>query len=129
LKNLGIKLQREDFRVAPDALDVLINYAWPGNIRQLENEMERIAVTCDADGVIKIKDLSQEFFNADRSPVEWDREDGDLKKIIENVEREVIKAALARNRGNISKTSESLGLTRKGLTNKISRYNIEINFR
>jgi transcriptional regulator with GAF, ATPase, and Fis domain len=129
LKNLGIKLRREDFRVDPEALDVLINYSWPGNIRQLENEMERIAVTCDADGVIKIKDLSQEFFNADRSPVKWEKEDGDLKKIIENVEREVIKAALARNRGNISKTSESLGLTRKGLTNKISRYNIEIDFK
>jgi len=129
LKNLGIKLQREDFRVAPDALDALIDYSWPGNIRQLENEIERIAVTCDADGVIKLKDLSQELFKSDRSPVEWDKNEGDLKKIIENVERQVIKAALARNRGNISRTSESLGLTRKGLTNKISRYNIEIDFR
>lgn len=129
LKNLAVKLQRETFRVTPEALDMLINYSWPGNIRQLENEMERIAVTCDPDGVIKPKDLSREFFSSDLEAVEWDKKEGDLKEIIEEVERNIIKKALARNRGNVSRTSDDLGLTRKGLTNKINRYGIEIDFK
>lgn len=129
LKNLAIKLQRDAFRVSPEALEVLINYSWPGNIRQLENEMERIAVTCDPDGIIKSKDLSQDFFSSDQQSMDWVNREGDLKKIIEEVERDIIKRALAKNRGNISKTSEELGLTRKGLTNKINRYNIEIEFK
>jgi len=129
LKNLAIKLQTETFRVSPDALDVLIKYSWPGNIRQLENEMERIAVTCDPDGIIKPKDLSQEFFSSDHEFIDWEKGEGDLKKIIEEVERNIIRRALAKNRGNISKTSEELGLTRKGLTNKINRYSIEIDFK
>jgi transcriptional regulator with GAF, ATPase, and Fis domain len=129
LKNLAIKLQRDAFRVSPAALDILIKYSWPGNIRQLENEMERIAVTCDPDGIIKPKDLSGEFFNADYESIETDKGTGNLKKIIEGVERDIIKSALSRNGGNISKTSEELGLTRKGLTNKINRYGIEIGFK
>jgi Nif-specific regulatory protein len=129
LRNLSIKLRKEDIRISPETLEVMINYAWPGNIRQLENEMERIAVTCDIDGLIKIKDLSQEFFEGGSRLPERDGNETNLKKITENVERDIIKAALARNRGNVSKTAENLGLTRMGLTNKINRYDIRMNFK
>lgn len=129
LKNLAIKHRRETLRISPEALEILMRYSWPGNIRQLENEMERMAVTCDPDGIIKPKDLSQEFLAFDYNADDRDKTTGDLKKIIEEVERSVIKDALTRNRGNISETSRQLGLTRKGLTNKIGRYGIAADFK
>ena len=52
----------------------------------------------------------------------------DLKVLVERFERDIIKRALAENRGNVLQTSRILGLTRTGLTNKIKRYKIVLDY-
>jgi DNA-binding NtrC family response regulator len=86
-------------------------------------------MNCDLDGVIKLKDLSTDLFKSTSNLISPGKYEGSLKMIVENLERDLIKSTLANNRGNITKTSQKLGLTRKGLTNKIDRYNIEIDFK
>ncbi len=124
LKKLRIKLANESLAIAPAALDFLSRCPWPGNVRQLENEVERAAVVCDTEGTIDIADLSPELLRASSNTSELSSLRGQLKEITEQVERDVISAALTENRGNILKTSKILGLTRKGLKDKMARYGI-----
>ena len=61
IKRLKTKLGRDNLTITPAALDTLCRYPWPGNIRQLENELERAAVIGEADGVIDTADLSADI--------------------------------------------------------------------
>ncbi len=124
LKKLKIKLNSENLSVSPAALETLSRYSWPGNIRQLENEIERAAVVCGADEIIDVGDLSQEVITSSSTYTEPQSFHGELREIVEKVEREIITATLTRNKGNILKTSKELGLTRKGLKDKMTRYGI-----
>ncbi|HWR83825.1 MAG TPA: sigma-54-dependent Fis family transcriptional regulator [Candidatus Deferrimicrobium sp.] len=124
LKKLRIKLSRADLVITPAALQMLNHYSWPGNIRQLENEIERSAVVCGAEGIIDVSDLSREVVSAAVQQVASHESRGDLKAVVEQVERKMISAALAKNKGNILRTAKMLGLTRKGLKDKMARYGI-----
>jgi len=123
-----IKVKRETLSISPGALDILANYQWPGNIRELENEIERAAVTCGPSGVIEPADLSKNVTSATADDFNFLEFNGELHAAVEKVERSIIKKALAINKGNYTQTAKLLGLTRKGLMNKISRYKISIDF-
>jgi transcriptional regulator with GAF, ATPase, and Fis domain len=122
LGKLKIKIRNEDLSISSAAMDVLTSYTWPGNVRQLENELERAAIICDTARQIDINHLSRELL--------VNREDilnipqGSLQEIVERVEHDVIAASLRQHNGNITQTSKALGLTRKGLKNKIARYKL-----
>ncbi|UCE23566.1 MAG: sigma 54-interacting transcriptional regulator [Candidatus Zixiibacteriota bacterium] len=124
LKKLRIKLANDRLAIAPAAMDFLCQCAWPGNVRQLENELERAAVVCDTEGIIDVADLSPELLRSSSETSDTKFYRGQLREITEKVERDVISAALIENRGNILKTSKVLGLTRKGLKDKMTRYGI-----
>jgi len=125
LGSLKTKLGLDDLRVTPVAMDLLRRYDWPGNVRQLENELERAAVVSDSEGLIDARDLSDPIkgIGVDRAALSAYR--GKLRDIVDKVEREVITATLAENDGNIARTAEILGLTRKGLKDKKTRYRID----
>ncbi|MCP4706869.1 MAG: GAF domain-containing protein [candidate division Zixibacteria bacterium] len=124
LKKLKTKFNNDNLSFSPTALDFLTKYSWPGNIRQLENEIERAAVTCNSDTIEK-SDFSREVFDSALSPSDYSLYRGPLKSVVENVEKDIISATLLENNGNIMRTSKILGLTRKGLKDKISRYDIK----
>lgn len=125
ISKLRLKLGNERLAIAPAALDFLSRYSWPGNVRQLENEIERAAVVCDTEGIIDVADLSPDLLRASVDASQLKGYQGQLRDITEKVEREVIAASLLENRGNILKTSRVLGLTRKGLKDKMARYGIK----
>jgi transcriptional regulator with PAS, ATPase and Fis domain len=114
-----------ELRLTPEALDMLSRYDWPGNVRQLENELERAAVVSDSEGLIDVKDLSDPIKGIDVNQATISAYRGKLRDIVDKVEREVIAATLAENDGNISRTAEVLGLTRKGLKDKKTRYGLD----
>lgn len=126
LKKLKVKFNNDNLSISPAALDLLSKYSWPGNIRQLENEIERAAVTSNSD-TIDITDFSREILDSALSPSDHSSYRGPLKGIVEKVEKDIISALLKENDGNIMRTSKILGLTRKGLKDKISRYGIKSN--
>ena len=123
LKKLRIRTGNENISISSAAMDMLLSCSWPGNVRQIENELERAAIVCDT-GKIDINHLSPSLLiGADDYAEKIDRH-GRLQEIVERIERDLIASALKQYKGNILQTSKILGLTRKGLKNKISRYKI-----
>jgi two-component system, NtrC family, response regulator AtoC len=107
------KLNRERGRkvrgLEPDALARLQAYAFPGNVRELENRIERAHILCAGDR-ISTRDLGEPFASTARTPKQ-----GRLK----DQEREMIEKALARNGGNRTKAAAELGISRRTLQNKL----------
>ena len=99
------------------ALDTIINYNWPGNVRELENRVKRAVIM--AEGVkITPADLDMAEF---APPPEQKYENMGLKEAREKIEKELITKALARNRGNLSKTSADLGISRPTLYDMMAK--------
>lgn len=109
--------------ISKEAKEYLCNYNWPGNIRELENVIERSANLLDSDLVIKPKHLPKEILKGYIVKAST-KENKYLKDIISEVEKEVICNCLEKNNGNKNKTSKILGISRANLYKKISEYNI-----
>lgn len=99
-----------------DALDAISNYSWPGNIRELENRINRAVVMADGKQ-ITAEDLELE--SEDHPPMPFN-----LKEVRESTESDVIRRAIMYTEGNISKTAELLGVTRPTLYSLMSKYGI-----
>ena len=103
-------------RIAREALACLRAFAWPGNVRQLENEVRRALVM--ADDAIEVEHLSDEVRAvAGGAPLD----ELDLKAQTESLERRLIRSALERTRGNQTRAAELLGVSRFGLQKMIKR--------
>lgn len=125
LKSAKIETGNEGLTVSGEAMDLLCGYAWPGNVRQLENEIERAVVVCGSTGIIEKRHMSPELLGAAEGSRDFRKYRGKLRDIVENIEKEIIASTLAENDSNILRTSKILGLTRKGLKDKMARYGID----
>ncbi len=108
------------------ALEKIFDYPWPGNIRELENEMERVTVLAGAESKITVDMLSariREF--GERSKVQGVRIQGKLRDALEELEREMIREGLKRTGWNKSRLAKELGISRAGLINKVEKYNLD----
>jgi len=112
--------------ISKEAIVCLTNYDWPGNIRELENVIERAINYLDADIIIKPKHLPEKFIQ-NKFKHNYNTENESLKAILKEVEREVISNCLKLNEWNKNKTSKTLGISRVGLYKKIEEYNLEYN--
>jgi Nif-specific regulatory protein len=121
-----IKTGRQELTISSEAMDMLIKYAWPGNIRQLENEIERASVVCGPNNCLMPKDFSNDVIVGSRTKIDFASFGGSLSEAVSKLETEMIKIALTEHKGNILQTSKTLGLTRKGLMNKIDRHKISM---
>jgi DNA-binding NtrC family response regulator len=119
-------------KVSPEAMERLIAYRWPGNIRQLENAIERAAVITVGD-TINTDNLPAQVIgsSAEDSP----KFEIDLnhplphyvQQATEQIEREYIKKALEKSRGNVGECAKLCGLSRRSISGKISEYEINKN--
>jgi DNA-binding NtrC family response regulator len=108
---------------------VFSQYWWPGNVRQLKNEIQRAVALSAPGGIVEPSHLSPEIGTA-RLPggsvsSRPSRGSANLASAVEQVERDMIQAALDRTAGNISETARALGLTRRGLYLKIRRLGLD----
>ena len=120
------RLGKPDIHLSSDTLDVFAQYWWPGNVRQLKNEIQRAVALSAPGGTIEPAHLSPEITTPrlpmmGGAPSRQPKSVENLASAIEQVEREMIQAALDRTSGNISETARSLGLTRRGLYLKLRR--------
>jgi Nif-specific regulatory protein len=108
-----------------EAMILLEKYHWQGNIRELENVIER-AVTLAGEEDIWISPnlLPEEIKPEERIYDDIIPKQGSLAKAVETLEQKMIKDALMKFNGNKTKTAEELGLSRRGLINKIERYKL-----
>jgi Nif-specific regulatory protein len=108
------------------ALAVLQRAEWPGNIRQLQREVERLVASCPEGQVIESLAISQAIADREHDgPAAVDPDDLDLKRNLEILERRIVIRALRRAQGNHSEAARLLGVTRSGLTMKMERLGIE----
>lgn len=121
-------LGKGQLRVAEETMERFLLYQWPGNIRQLQNEIRRIVALADVDGVLTPDMLTHEIRKA--GPRVSHRRDGQelvvplhdkLGPTLAHVEREVIRAALKNSRGRLEPAAKALGISRKGLYLKRQR--------
>jgi DNA-binding NtrC family response regulator len=124
------RLGKPEIQLSSEALDVFSEYGWPGNVRQLKNEIQRAVALSEAGGTIEPAHLSPAITNTRLpdppspsvpSPARYSPTAVNLATAIEQVERDMIQAALDRSGGNISGAARSLGLTRRGLYLKLHR--------
>ncbi len=121
LKIFGPKSGKPKAFISPEAMEKLLEYDWPGNIRELQNEIQRALILCGPDGIIEEKDLSPKFFE----------NQGEKIQRVENFfnaraefERRFLRMALARYNYNRTKTADNLGLSRQGLTKLLKKYSL-----
>ena len=112
--------------ISGSAINILKNYTFPGNIRELENIIERAVVVCTSDSIMPVH--LPKTFTAD-SGREAETETEKFRHIdsainLDGLEMELIKNALEKNNHNQTKTAASLGITRKRLITKIKKYNL-----
>jgi len=108
--------------INPDAMNMLLHYNYPGNIRELENIIERAVVFCEGSD-ITTADLP--LFFKEPSTDSGNREAGTLTEKVRNLEAREIRKALRENGGVKSRAARSLGITERILSYKIKRYNLE----
>jgi two-component system, NtrC family, response regulator HupR/HoxA len=116
-------------RLADRALDQLVRYGWPGNIRELENEIERLIVL-GGDGTEIGADLLSPRIRASEeapppSPIAGRALTGTLREVMEQVESEVILQGLIRTHWNKSQLAKELGISRSYLIQKCAYYGLE----
>jgi transcriptional regulator with PAS, ATPase and Fis domain len=110
-------------------MNILINYRWEGNIRELKNVIERIVIMLKSYKTNKIRPefLPEYIYNIETLETEdINISSLDLQAAIENTEKETILLALKLSKGNISKTTKLLNIPRTSLYYKLKKYNISI---
>ena len=125
LREASERLGKPDVRLSPDTLDLFDAFSWPGNVRQLRNEIQRAVAM--AGGSLITPDLLSPVFGSAGLSTEGTRgrnRSVTLGEAVERLEREMIENALERATGNISQTARFLGLTRRGLYLKMARLGI-----
>jgi DNA-binding NtrC family response regulator len=120
LRECSSRHQRENKLVSKEAMRRLRLYAWPGNIRQLRNLIERLVVTV-RDPIIQPEHLPEE--------IQASQEDARTMLItlgtsLENIEREVVRRTLAEVTNHREKAAKLLGISPRALQYKIKEYGI-----
>ena len=111
--------------VDPEAMAALLDYNWPGNIRELENVLERALVLTD-DEVVSIGDLPEAVRRPapDTPGIGIDSDDLSVKKHAARMERHLIQVALDRTGGNKTQAADLLELSPRALRYKIQEYGV-----
>lgn len=143
INHYSAKFGRHDIQIAPPAMDLLMVGDWPGNVRQLCNEVQRVVARAENGTLITPEHLSPELrqmgvptappasvsvmgtTSTGRAEVVA-LENVTLSEALEEVERRMIADSLRKHKGNISRAARELGLTRRGLYLKLERYQINV---
>ena len=135
INHYSSKFVRKDIQITPQAVDLLMVGDWPGNVRQLCNEIQRIVARAEDGTTITPEQLSPELKHTSSpiTPPATMATLGSMAPSIQHVtladalgevERRMISAALSKHGGNISRAARELGLTRRGLYLKLERHSL-----
>ncbi len=134
INHYSARFGRKDIQITPQAVDLLMVSDWPGNVRQLCNEIQRTVARAEDGAVITPEQLSPELKRTSSptapsassiaSMPNANLQNVTLAIALAEVERRMIADALRRHGGNISRAARELGLTRRGLYLKLERHDL-----
>jgi transcriptional regulator with PAS, ATPase and Fis domain len=116
------EMGREKTFLSPGALEIMMDHAWPGNIRELQNEVQRCLILAGSDRLIREEHLSAKV-NPRRTPASPVTYNYFLAKA--EFEKRFIHQALLRFGRNKARTAKEIGLTRQGLFKLLKKHQIE----
>lgn len=112
------KYGRDEITFDKKVLEQIEKHAWNGNIREMENKIERAVILCE-NNKITVSDLDLETITT------YEENPDDIQ--LSSVEKAAVEKALLKNNNNISKTADELGLSRGALYRRLEKYNISVN--
>ncbi|WP_027365875.1 sigma-54-dependent transcriptional regulator [Desulfotruncus alcoholivorax] len=110
-------------KISPEAMELLCKYHWPGNIRELQNVIERATIIC-RDNEIRPEHLPRDLYAAPKSTSDIIVEFPEQGLSLEKLEKELILKALEKSGGNQTKAAQLLGITRSALLYRSQKHNI-----
>jgi two-component system response regulator AtoC len=119
IEEFNLTLGKNVTRISPEVADVLREYPWPGNIRELRNICERIMVIISGDVILKAF-LPVEIISGAKK--RWPSSSG-VFKTLRDIEKDHILATIEEMKGNRSKAAKVLGISRTTLISKLKEYN------
>ena len=135
LQKYAKEMAKGDLRVSEETMEYLVLYRWPGNVRQIANEMRRLAALAEPGAVLMPEHLSSNIAASRRTVPPSERIldeseivvriDQPMSAAMQHLERAMVQAALAKASG-VDEAARLLGLSRKGLYLKRLRFGMEI---
>jgi transcriptional regulator with PAS, ATPase and Fis domain len=125
LSNYSKESKRPLKTLSSKCFEKMINFSWPGNVRQLENEIERLCVLAGDDSEISDEFLSQPIQDSGKKAGGNFNITGKLKDAMEELEKQMILEGLSKHRFNRSRVAKELGMSRAGLIMKIEKYGLD----
>jgi DNA-binding NtrC family response regulator len=135
LRKHAVEYRKGDLRLSEDTMEYLMLYKWPGNVRQLANEMRRLAALAETSAVLMPEHLTPEITASRRTVPASERTldptevvvrlDQPMAAAVGHLEQVMVQYAMKKCDGRIEDTAKMLGLSRKGLYLKRQRFGIE----
>jgi transcriptional regulator with PAS, ATPase and Fis domain len=133
LGKFGDEFGKKSISVSEQAAECMMLFEWPGNVRQLANELKRLVALADDPFVICLRHLSQDIAAAYKAPIAEERGSAtisvslnqSIQAAVEHVERAMLHHALSRSAGRVEVAAKALGISRKGLYLKRVRLGIQ----
>ncbi len=131
LEEISRRFNKKVAGFSAELLNMFEDYSWPGNVRQLRGEVERLVALTPEETVIGPEKCSRELLSHTSSFPKRRSDDTfsglSIPDQVKSLEVKLIQKALAESNGNRVKAAEALGITRQGLHKKMKRYQIEAN--
>ena len=126
IRSLAAKMGKGDVTLSRDAREVLRRHTWPGNIRELQNAVERALITCEGT-LVTATHLAIPLFSEEVTPPRPPEAMPPAASMaLDQLERKAIIDALQRTHGHKARAAELLGLTRFQLYSRLKRYRIDV---
>lgn len=123
IEKFNKKFKKDIHYISPNALKLVSNYEWPGNIRELENVIEHAFVVSNSEA-IHTGHLPERFQNTSGELDHTDEREL-VEKPLDNAEKELIESMLKKFNGNRIKTAEALGINKTTLWRKMKKFNLK----
>jgi transcriptional regulator with GAF, ATPase, and Fis domain len=124
LKRYTKEMRKAVSGISQEAVNQLCAHNWPGNIRELENEIQRLVIQVDDGQMIVPEHLSPRIRRVENLVERIGPPKGTLKEMMEHLERWLLAEALREHGNNKTQTAAKLGITREGLHKKLSKYRL-----
>jgi Nif-specific regulatory protein len=124
LDHYGREIGKAVVGFSQPALEALSAYEWRGNVRELENEVQRAVIQADLGSLIGLELLSAEIRQVEGVIAEAGAAKGTLKDRVEQVEKFILLETLRDHKNNKTSAAKALGITREGLHKKLKQLGI-----